>query len=362
MSLYNDSLNHIFSSEDMIQKRTAMDLLEKESELIMERERQESQQRFFINLILFMGLIIIILIVFFFLKRRDNLLLHKQQRIIDDKNKELAQVNNDLQATNEELTAANETIASHNQTLEKEVELRTKELIAYSNQLEQFTFMAAHNLRGPVARLTGLGNLLKMGIDEKEKKDVIDRIMNNTREIDHVLNDLNEILEIKSGVSRLISEVDLMKSLEHARTILKEDIEQAQAELEVDFKVKRVSAVKAYIESIFYNLISNALKYRSPARKLKLKISSSYKEGHIRLSFSDNGIGIDMQKYGEEIFSIYKRFHSHKDGRGMGLFLVKSQINILGGEIHIESEVDKGTTFHIDFQKEFKPVILENEL
>jgi signal transduction histidine kinase len=106
---------------------------------------------------------------------------------------------------------------------------------------------------------------------------------------------------------------------------------------------------KGYLESILQNLLSNALKYRSPKRTPEITVRTGVENGSIVLRVSDNGLGIDMVKFGEELFGLHKTFHEHQDARGVGLFLVKTQIEAMGGTVEAESEIDKGTTFTIRF-------------
>jgi signal transduction histidine kinase len=113
----------------------------------------------------------------------------------------------------------------------------------------------------------------------------------------------------------------------------------------------RISGNRAYLYSIFYNLLSNAIKYRSPARVLDVAIDCVAEDGGgARLSFTDNGSGFDTYKAGSEVFQLYKRFHTNQRGRGIGLFLVKTHVEAMGGKIEVTSAVDAGTRFliHLD--------------
>jgi signal transduction histidine kinase len=111
--------------------------------------------------------------------------------------------------------------------------------------------------------------------------------------------------------------------------------------------VDEVLTLKSYLHSIFFNLISNSIKYRRHDVKPVIEIVSSKKENGIELLFRDNGLGIDMARKGEEIFGLYKRFHPHIEGKGVGLYMVKTQVETLGGRISLTSEVNKGTEFKI---------------
>ena len=103
------------------------------------------------------------------------------------------------------------------------------------------------------------------------------------------------------------------------------------------------------MESVFQNLISNAIKYKANNRTPEIIIRTVQLENDIEMRISDNGLGIDMKQHGDKLFGLHKIFHGHKEARGVGLFLVKTQVEALGGSIHVESKVNKGTTFIVWF-------------
>jgi signal transduction histidine kinase len=115
-------------------------------------------------------------------------------------------------------------------------------------------------------------------------------------------------------------------------------------------EAEEIVTIKSYLHIIFFNLISNSLKYRQPTVPPMIKITSRKENDKIVLLFEDNGIGIDLSKVGEHVFGLYKRFHTDKaDGKGMGLYMVKTQVESMGGKISISSEVNTGTQFRIEF-------------
>lgn len=121
----------------------------------------------------------------------------------------------------------------------------------------------------------------------------------------------------------------------------------------MDFeKAETIFTNKSYFESILLNLMTNSLKYKDEVRKLKIEISSKVKENKTIITFKDNGIGIDLERNKDKIFGLYQRFHDYADSKGLGLYLVKSQVESMGGTISVESEVDKGTSFKITFKNE----------
>nr|WP_236676273.1 ATP-binding protein [Chryseolinea lacunae] len=118
-----------------------------------------------------------------------------------------------------------------------------------------------------------------------------------------------------------------------------------------DFKeAPFVYTIRPFLHSILYNLASNAIRYRSPQRPLLLDVKTTLHRGSIRIAVSDNGLGINLDQFGKNLFGMYKRFHTHVEGRGLGLYLVKTQVEALQGTIVAESELNKGTTFTIDIK------------
>ena len=127
-------------------------------------------------------------------------------------------------------------------------------------------------------------------------------------------------------------------------------IEQAEATINTNFsEVAEMYTIKNYLHSVFYNLISNSLKYRRRNIKPVIEISSRTESGKTILSFRDNCMGIDLDRYGDQVFGLYKRFHQNTEGKGLGLYMVKTQVESLGGKIDIASKVNEGTEITIEF-------------
>jgi signal transduction histidine kinase len=112
--------------------------------------------------------------------------------------------------------------------------------------------------------------------------------------------------------------------------------------------IDQLSIIKSYIHSIFLNLITNSIKYRHVNKELIINIKSEVANDKVIISIKDNGSGINLQEHGDKIFSLYKRFHANIEGKGLGLFLVKTQLESMGGSIHVKSEVNSGTEFIIE--------------
>lgn len=260
----------------------------------------------------------------------------------------------ELAAQNEEIIAQTEELATHRDKLEDEVRARTqaleqnnRELIDQNHQLEQFSFIAAHNLRAPLARIMGIAMLLELTDDKEEQKTLREQILTSANDLDEVIKDLNVILELRRNTGNF-SLVDLHTSLERAEKMLARELEQTQARLVYDFTAApQLYAVAPYIDSILFNLVSNAIKYRSPERTAAIHLRTLHQDDMIVLTVEDNGLGVDLEKHGKDIFNLYKRFHRKIDGKGLGLYLVRSQVTSMGGKIEIESTPGQGTTFKI---------------
>jgi signal transduction histidine kinase len=139
--------------------------------------------------------------------------------------------------------------------------------------------------------------------------------------------------------------------VEKVKGMCEREITSTHASITTDFEqAESIRTVKPYFESILYNLVSNAIKYRHPDRKPIIHIKMEKFENEICLNVSDNGLGIDLPAHRDKLFTLYSRFHIHLEGKGMGLYLVKTQITALGGRIEIESSVNKGSTFKVYFK------------
>jgi PAS domain S-box-containing protein len=225
------------------------------------------------------------------------------------------------------------------------------DLVNRNKALEQFTYMVSHNLRAPIANILGISYLLEDNPDEKTQTEMHQLIKESSSKLDSVIRDMNEILSIKKGYDEEKTEVRFEDVLNEIKETEKELINKSGVQIVSDFiEAASIQSVKGYLYSIFHNLISNGIKYRNGAIP-NIKITSKTDDKFVYLSFEDNGIGIDLEKNAGKIFGLYSKFHLNKEGKGMGLFMVKNQVESLGGEIKVRSKVNEGTTFTIKFKK-----------
>lgn len=274
-------------------------------------------------------------------EQRNDLLIHdlheandlifKQRELLALENRQL---NHDLVETNKQLTETN------------------KELIQHNNDLLQFSYTVSHNLRGPVASLIGLMHLLEKENPTEQESHIIGHINRSLTSLNGIINDLSNIIDIRNAVVQVKQKVAFNDEIESIRALLVKQINDQHVSIETDLsEVPSIISVKPMINSILYNLISNAIKYRSPDRPTKIKILSTHIGNYIRIDVSDNGLGIDLNRFRENLFGLYKRFHTHTEGKGLGLFLVKLQCEVLGGYVDVASTQGVGTTFSIFLNK-----------
>lgn len=234
---------------------------------------------------------------------------------------------------------------------EQEREKMTRDLIQRNKNMEQFSYMVSHNLRAPLTNILGLTEVLKLkNLNEEELSKVMSGVYSAAVRLDEVIKDMNEILTIKNQTFNKKETVAFENLVTDILLSIDKVIKEININIETDFKaVDRMQSVKPYLYSIFYNLIYNSIKYRKTSGPLYISIRSELKDQKIKLYFRDNGLGIDVKKYGHSLFGMYKRFHLHTEGKGLGLFMIKTQVEVLGGSISVESEVNHWTEFCIEF-------------
>jgi signal transduction histidine kinase len=238
-----------------------------------------------------------------------------------------------------------------NKLAEIERDAITKDLLQRNKDLEQFAYIVSHNLRAPVASILGLSALWNnTAVREAEKEYISKGVLTSVQKLDDVIKDLNYILQVKNKLNEkkeIVAFADLVNDI---KVSINDVITQENIKIKCDFnEVKEMIALKSYLYSIFYNLISNSLKYKRKNVITQIEIKSHMKNNKIILDFKDNGIGIDLKKNGDKIFGLYKRFNEEQDGKGIGLFMVKTQVEALNGKIHVESQENHGTVFSVEF-------------
>jgi signal transduction histidine kinase len=233
--------------------------------------------------------------------------------------------------------------------LNETLQAHTKDLIVVNRELEQFSYIVSHNLRAPVANIIGLAEELSdESYDPETKLLFTDSLKISASMLNEVITDLNSVVQIKNEVTHRKEIVNLDQLTQTILATINHIVVKDDVQVICDFaKYKELLAAKSYLHSIIYNLISNAIKYKRHSVPPVIHIESIPFPDGVEIKITDNGMGIDLEKKSDEIFKMYKRFHSHVEGKGIGLFMVKTQVEILGGTISVESEVGKGSVFRV---------------
>lgn len=238
--------------------------------------------------------------------------------------------------------------------IEEQRNQHLNELSKINSELKRMIYTTSHDLRSPVG---GLVFALKM-LDESKvgMEDVADMLALVKTSVNTLYSKLNSYVDtiIENNLNnKEIHVVNLQQCLDNVLGTLKMTIDGSDAEILADFSA--FSAIKfntAYLESVFLNLISNSIKYRKPGSRPNIIISTRIVNGCPELLVRDNGLGIDMEKHGKYVFGFNKTFHHNPDAKGVGLYLVQSQLQKLGASIRLESKLNDGCCFIISFPVE----------
>ncbi len=303
--------------------------------------------------------VVVALLIF---KFNNETLVEKNMSLVKrlrESNKELIEAGNTIRQQAVTLKQQNEELQKIVDKRTWELKLANEELIKHNSELRQFSNTLSHNLRSPVANLLGLTQLFELEKDEESRAQLIEHIKSSARAMDMILKDLGKVMDIRNHLFQIKENVSLSEEFDRVQAMLQDQITHCKADISTDFAYDNAYCIRSYLNSIFYNLLSNSLKYRQANKPCKIKVASVEKGDQVFITIEDNGVGIDLECFGEKLFGMYKRFHDHTDGKGLGLFLVKQQVEALGGRIEVESEVGKGTTFRLIFPKSEKEEIAE---
>ncbi|WP_264549591.1 PAS domain-containing sensor histidine kinase [Flavobacterium sp. N2820] len=216
-----------------------------------------------------------------------------------------------------------------------------------NTQLVDFCNIVSHNLRSPLINISMLIEFLETCDEEEERTKILSKLKPVVNHLNTIFDELVESLQIKQDSEIDLTPVDLKKTLDTILMVFETQINQYSANVKIDLEETIVTYSQKYADSILTNLVSNALKYKSPNRLLTLDVKTYYDDKGLVLSVADNGLGIDLNRHKNSMFKIRKVFHVHPDSRGFGLFITKTQVDAMGGEIWVDSLPDVGSTFYI---------------
>jgi signal transduction histidine kinase len=302
------------------------------------------------------------------LESRYQELLKSQIRMIENRK--------DLESAKRTIESQRQILANENRQLElellsrnKDLERTIQDLMQYNNNLTQYSYMVSHNLRGPVASILGLMNLVPREKLDSELTQLYEKLNSSVHMLDSVIKDMNTIIDAQRSMNNVKEKIYWSDLIRKNLLFFNQQIEEWSIHIETNFDAAPyIISIRTTLDSIIYNLISNAIKFRSPYRTLKLKIETNLVNDMVVFQITDNGLGIDMASQKENMFKMYKRLHTHVEGKGLGLYMVKLQTEILNGRIEVDSKLNEYTVFTLSlpvsqieeqtlFEKEYGRII-----
>ncbi|WP_162340164.1 sensor histidine kinase [Cyclobacterium salsum] len=280
-------------------------------------------------------------------KRADELITANLE--LDFQNEEKKKRADELAIAYLELTFQNR----EKESKTEELILANKKLSVQKVQLEDFFNIVSHNLRGPLNNIFILVDDITESKKESEVATLKELLKGSTVILREILDELMESLQVKYDLEIRSKKIDLKDYFLKTCAGLRGEIDRSNALLECDFDESLfLHFPPTYVRSIMHNLISNSLKYKSPLRTPHICVTSKREGNKMVLSVADNGLGIDLNKHGKDLFKIRKVFHTHPDAKGFGLYITKCQMEAMKGRIWADSIPQVGSTFYVEFNNQ----------
>ncbi len=243
---------------------------------------------------------------------------------------------------------------THIKKLEEERNLLLLDLTRLNADLKQFTYTASHDLRAPVNNLIALFGLLDLSkIEDAETLEYIKLMNTSALNMKKTLNNSVDAISGEEKINVQVKNLNLRECLDTTIHSIQTLITDSGTTFVIDLdNPAEVKFNAFYLQSIFLNLISNSIKYARTDELPVISLTSRILDGKQCLVISDNGSGFDMKKVEGKIFKLHQSFHSNRDSKGIGLYLVQSHMESLGGTVNVTSEVNKGTTFTLCFRNQ----------
>lgn len=231
--------------------------------------------------------------------------------------------------------------------IQEQVNEQNKHLTQMNEVLEDFVQIAAHDLRGPISNLLNINELISRQTDMENKLKLLNMIEPISNRLKRTVDGLMETVSLQMKKSVSGSSIKFENIWKEVQDELSSLIQSYEGKFEVDFKeAPQINYVEVHLISIMRNLVSNAIKYSAQTQNPVVGIKTKLQNGFKLLIVSDNGIGMDLEEAGKDLFKPFKRFTSKAEGTGIGLYIVKNIVEKNGGIIEVKSELNKGTAFY----------------
>jgi len=218
-----------------------------------------------------------------------------------------------------------------------------------NRRLKDFSFMTSHNIRSSVANMLGLTSMIKA---EPSQEEYLDMLQETTETLDTTINNINKLLNFEQEINTQdLVACSVSETIERVVGLNNQTIRQKGIQLMLSIpEALYVKAIPAYLDSVFQNLLTNAIKYGTTEASKIIEIGGVKRGNQVEVYVKDYGLGIDLERYADKLFKLGARLHqSSGDGQGLGLFMTKYQVEGMGGQIEVESELGQGTTFRLRF-------------
>ncbi|MFA0962187.1 ATP-binding protein [Roseivirga sp. BDSF3-8] len=235
---------------------------------------------------------------------------------------------------------------------ESQLRKDNEDLRSLNTYLDNFIYTIAHDLRGPVGNLKSLLWLYKLESDDKARQDIMNKLEDTFGRLDNRLNGLIGLIESMANLESKIATCKLENIIRDIQADLENRPDFTPYTIHKHLDVKEIKYIEAYMVSILSNLLSNIMKYREPSRPLRIRVSTYRMGEFVILEVEDNGIGIDLENIGKDLFKPFRRFTKQSEGKGIGLHIIKTMVEKNGGRIEVNSTVGEGTTFQL-YLKEY---------
>jgi signal transduction histidine kinase len=224
-----------------------------------------------------------------------------------------------------------------------------------NDSLESFVYIVSHNLRTHTNNLQSMLSLYKDSDRYEEKEEILSLINRISNKLNSTIEQLAEILKIEGADDDIESKktsLNFETEFKSVMSALQSNITSSNAFIKYNFSnCQDIHYLQPYLESLFHNLLTNSIKYRDPGRQVLINCETKIENDYVYITFEDNGLGMDLERYGHKVFGLYQTFHQNSDSHGVGLYITRVQIESLGGAITVQSALNKGTKFIIKLSK-----------
>jgi PAS domain S-box-containing protein len=223
-----------------------------------------------------------------------------------------------------------------------------------NERLLNFAYIVSHNIRSHSANMEGILEIIGIEKNEERKLKLYSMLQKSVFKLNQTIANLNDIVNIQTDANLQIAVLNIRQEVIKCCHVIGVLLSKTNAIIHNNVPEDlEINCIAPYMESILLNLVSNAIKYRSPERLPVVIINTHTNNKGIVITIEDNGLGIDLERYRNKLFGMNKTFHGNEDARGLGLYITKNQVESMGGRIEVESELSKGSKFSVYLSSNF---------